>query len=151
MGSAGTNGSIGPTGATGSIGATGETGATGPTGLTSGSWQISPGGNTVSFTVPLDNTYTMWVKGNVPNGIVAWNATVTISNPNVPAIGTQYGWYYAAGSTLVLTSIPNQIVGAAGSIINTTPVGITIANRFLFGILNNDTTTHTVNYGYLKL
>jgi hypothetical protein len=92
----------------------------------------------------------MWVNGNIPNGIINWNATVTISNTNVPAVGTQYGWYYLAGNQLVLTSIPSHIVGTAGSIITTSP-STTTANTFSFGITNNSATTQTINYGYIKL
>ena len=80
---------------------------------TIGSWTLSSGTNTVSFTVTAGQSYVMWVNGNIPNGIVNWNATVTLSNSNVPVIGVQYGWYYLAGNALVLTSIPSQIVGTA--------------------------------------
>jgi hypothetical protein len=115
-----------------------------------GSWAVPAGASTQSFTVDANNSYTMWVNGNIPNGIINWNATVTISNTNVPAIGTQYGWYYAAGNQLVLTSIPSHIVGTAGSIITTSP-STTTANTFSFGITNNSATTQTINYGYIKL
>ena len=92
----------------------------------------------------------MWVNGNIPNGIVNWNATVTLSNSNVPVIGVQYGWYYLAGNQLVLTSIPSQIVGTAGSIITTSP-GTTNSNVFTFGITNNTVTSQIVYYGYVKI
>jgi len=92
----------------------------------------------------------MWVNGNIPNGIVNWNATVTLSNSNVPAIGVQYGWYYIAGGALVLTSIPDQIVGTAGSIITSSPV-ITNSNIFTFGITNNSASSQIVYYGYIKV
>ena len=92
----------------------------------------------------------MWVRGNIPNGICIWNATVSVSNTNVPVIGTQYGWYYTSGNLLVLNSIPNQIVGTAGSII--TDLGsTTTANVFNFSITNNSGSTQIVNYGYLTL
>jgi hypothetical protein len=115
-----------------------------------GSWSVPSGASTQSFTVDANNSYTMWVNGNIPNGIIVWNATITISNTNVPAIGTQYGWYYSAGNQLVLTSIPSHIVGTAGSIITTSP-STTTANTFSFGITNNSGTTQTINYGYIKL
>jgi hypothetical protein len=50
----------------------------------------------------------MWVNGNIPNGIITWNATATISNTNVPVVGAQYGWYYSVGNTIVLTAMPDQ-------------------------------------------
>jgi hypothetical protein len=92
----------------------------------------------------------MWVNGNISNGIVNWNATVTLSNTNVPAIGVQYGWYYLAGNELVLTSIPSHIVGTAGSIVTTSPA-VTNSNTFTFGITNNSVSTATVYYGYTKI
>ena len=115
-----------------------------------GSWTLSSGTNTVSFTVPAGQSYVMWVNGNIPNGIVNWNATVTLSNANVPAIGVQYGWYYLAGNALVLTSIPNQIVGTAGTIITTSP-STTTSNTFTFGITNNSGSSQIVYYGYIKV
>jgi hypothetical protein len=92
----------------------------------------------------------MWVNGNIPNGIVNWNATVTLSNSNVPAIGVQYGWYYLVGNALVLTSIPSQIVGTAGSIVTTSPA-VSNSNTFTFGITNNSGVSQIIYYGYIKI
>ena len=116
----------------------------------SGSWTLSTGANTVSFTVTAGQSYVMWVNGNIPNGIVNWNATVTLSNSNVPVIGVQYGWYYLAGNALALTSIPSQIVGTAGSISTSAPV-VSNSNTFTFGITNNSGTSQIVYYGYIKI
>jgi len=116
----------------------------------SGSWTLSAGTNTVSFTVTAGQSYVMWVNGNIPNGIVNWNATVTLSNPNVPVIGVQYGWYYVAGNALVLTSIPNQIVGTAGSISTSSPA-VSNSNTFTFDITNNSGLSQIVYYGYIKV
>ena len=116
----------------------------------SGSWTLSAGTNTVSFTVTAGQSYVMWVNGNIPNGIVNWNATVTLSNSNVPVIGVQYGWYYLAGDALVLTSIPSQIIGTAGSISTSAPAGSN-TNTFTFGITNNSGTSQVVYYGYIKI
>jgi hypothetical protein len=115
-----------------------------------GSWTLSTGANTVSFTVPAGQSYIMWVNGNIPNGIVNWNATVTLSNANVPAIGVQYGWYYLAGNALVLTSIPNQIVGTEGTIITSSPP-TSNSNTFTFGITNNSGSSQIIYYGYIKV
>ena len=49
-----------------------------------GSWILAPGSNNVSITVAPGGTYSMWVYGNIPNGIAMWNATVTTANTNVP-------------------------------------------------------------------
>jgi hypothetical protein len=115
-----------------------------------GSWSLSAGTNTVDFTVPAGQSYVMWVNGNISNGIVNWNATVTLSNNNVPVIGVQYGWYYLAGNALVLTSMPSQIVGTAGSISTSAPAGSN-TNTFTFGITNNSGSPQTVYYGYVKI
>ena len=112
-----------------------------------GSWTVAPGAGTYSFTVPENANYVMWMKGNIPNGICVWNATVSITNTNVPVLGNQYGWYYTAGNALVLTSIPSQIIGTSGSIITTNP-NPTDSNTFTFGITNNSGTNQTVFYGY---
>ena len=153
---------IGPTGATGLTGERGPTGLTGPTGpagLTTGRWSLPAVTNDVSFTVDPNNTYVMWVRGTITNGIVVWNATVTVTNPNVPVIGTQYGWYYTGGGNqLVLDSTPNQIVGTAGVVRNDTPVIVPAidpstnpSNVFKFRIINNSGSLQFVDYGYLKL
>ena len=115
-----------------------------------GSWTLSTGANTVSFTVTAGQSYVMWVNGNIPSGIVNWNATVTLSNTNVPVIGSQYGWYYSAGNALVLTSIPSQIIGTPGSISTSSPA-VSNTNTFTFGITNNSVTSQTVYYGYIKV
>jgi hypothetical protein len=117
---------------------------------TTGSWSLVAGTNTVSITVPADGTYSMWVNGNIPNGICVWNATVTVTNTNVPVIGSQYAWYYADGNALVLTSIPAQIIGTNGVIDNATGSGTT-NNVFTFNITNNSGLTQTVYWGYVTL
>jgi hypothetical protein len=118
---------------------------------TSGSWTLATGSNTVSITVPLNGNYQMWVNGNIPNGIVEWNATVNVSNTNVPAIGSQYAWYYVAGNALVLTAIPDQIVGTVGVISTSNSYVGNTANVFTFGITNNSTSTQVINWGYTTL
>jgi hypothetical protein len=123
---------------------------TGYTGTT-GSWTLSAGANTVSFTVPIGNTYTMWVNGNIPNGICVWNATATVTNNNVPVIGVQYAWYYLAGNALALTSIPAQILGTAGTISTDSPAVGTTTNVFTFGITNNSGSSQVVNWGYVEI
>ena len=115
-------------------------------------WTVTTGTNTYSFTLPSDGTYVMWVKGNIPNGIIIWNATVSVSNSNVPAIGTQYAWNYTGGgSPILLTAIPDQIKGTAGGIsTDATYVGST-SNRFDFTIANTSGESQTVYYGYTKV
>jgi hypothetical protein len=118
----------------------------GPT-LTTGSWTLPPGANTVNLTVPLNDTYSIWVRGNIPNGIIAYTATVVVSNNNVPVVGSHYGWYYADGGALVLTSIPSQIVGTPNTI-SSAIVNTITSNVFEFGITNNTLTYQVVNWGY---
>ena len=117
---------------------------------TTGSWTLSPGANTVSLTVPINGTYSIWVRGNIPNGIVTYTATAAVTNTNVPVVGSSYGWYYASGNALVLTAIPTQFVGTANTI-STAVVSTTTANVFTFGITNNSGTSQVVDWGYTKL
>jgi hypothetical protein len=118
----------------------------------SGSWTVTPGTNNYSFTVDINNTYNLWVLGNIPNGIIVYNATVSVSNSNVPVIGVQYAWNYTgAGNPILFTSIPAQIIGTAGAISTASPAVGTSTNTFVFGIQNNTASGITVNYGYLKI
>jgi hypothetical protein len=117
-----------------------------------GEWAVQTGTSTYTFTLPSDGTYVMWVKGNIPNGIITWNATASVSNSNVPAIGTQYAWNYTGGgSPISLTSIPDQIRGVAGTISTDATYLGTTSNRFDFGISNTSGSTQTIYYGYTKI
>lgn len=115
-----------------------------------GSWNVLTGSNNYSFTVAGGHTYMMWVTGNVPNGIIVWNATVTVTNTNVPVIGNQYAWYYVTGNALVLNNIPSQIIGTAGAISTASPA-VSNTNIFTFGITNNSGSTQTVSYGWSRI
>ena len=117
---------------------------------TTGSWTLAAGANTVSLTVPINGTYSIWVRGNIPNGIVTYTATAVVTNTNVPVIGSSYGWYYAAGNALVLTAIPTQFVGTVNTISNAV-VSTTAANVFTFGITNNTGSSQVIDWGYTKL
>jgi hypothetical protein len=119
---------------------------------TNGSWTVTTGTSTYNFTLPSSGTYVMWVEGNIPNGIIVWNATATVTNANVPAIGSQYAWNYTTGgSPILITAIPNQIRGAAGTIsTDSTYMGNT-SNRFDFTIANTSGASRTVYYGYTKI
>jgi hypothetical protein len=118
----------------------------------SGSWTVTPGTNNYSFTVDINNVYNLWVLGNIPNGIIVYNATVSVSNTNVPVIGVQYAWNYTGGgSPILFTTIPAQIIGTAGVISTASPAVGTSTNTFVFGIQNNTVSGFTVNYGYLKI
>jgi hypothetical protein len=59
---------------------------------TTGSWTVPTGNSTQSFTVPTSGTYQLWVDCNIANGILAWNATATVTNSNVPVVGQQFAW-----------------------------------------------------------
>jgi hypothetical protein len=113
---------------------------------------VTPGTNNYSFTVAINNTYNLWALANIPNGIIVYNATVSVSNSNVPVIGVQYAWNYTgAGNPILLTSIPAQIIGTAGAISTASPSVGTSTNTFVFGIQNNTGSNVTVDYGYLKI
>lgn len=117
---------------------------------TTGSWNVTTGNNNYSFTVSA-GSYVMWVYANIPNGIIAWNATVSVTNSNVPVVGSQYAWVYNGGGTPIdFTSIPNQITGTNNAIIRSTISGST-SNTFTFGINNTSGAAQTVYYGYIRL
>ena len=143
----GTQGVQGLQGTQGTQGVQGIQGTDGNQGTYTGSWTVSINSGTYSFTAPANANYVMWMRGSIPDGICIWNATVSISNTNVPVIGNQYGWYYTAGNQLVLTAIPSQIIGTSGSISTSSPA-VSNSNIFSFGITNNSGTNQTVFYGY---
>ena len=118
---------------------------------TTGTWTVTPGTNTYSITLDQNAAYHLWVRGNIPNGIITYIATISITNSNVPVIGTQYAWNYTgAGNPILLTSIPNQVVGTEGTI-STATVATTTSNRFDFGISNTTGSNQTVYWGYTKI
>jgi hypothetical protein len=118
---------------------------------TTGTWTVTPGTNTYSFTLDINAAYNVWVRANIPNGIITYIATVSITNTNVPVIGSQYAWNYTGGgSPISLTSIPNQIIGTADTI-STATVANTSTNVFNFGISNTSGSNQTVYWGYTKI
>jgi hypothetical protein len=122
-------------------------------GAVTGTWTLTPGVNAVSFDAPAGLSYNMFVNGNIPNGIIIWQATVTLSNTNVPVVGNQYGWYYnlSGPETLRLNAMPEQIVGTAGSIVTTNPIITQPSNRFRFNITNNSGTNQVVTWSYRQI
>ena len=117
-----------------------------------GSWTLNPGANDVSFNVAGGGTYSMWVNGNIPNGIALWTATVTTANTNVPVLGSQYAWYYSAGNALVWNSIPDQITGTNNTIVSSPAAyAPNTSNVFKFRITNNSGVAQTIYWGYIKL
>jgi len=117
-----------------------------------GSWTVPTGNSTQSFTVAASNTYLMWVDCNIPNGILTWNATATVTNSNVPVVGAQYAWVYSGGGTPIdFTSIPNQFVGTGNTIVRSSVAPSATTNRFDFGINNTSGGNVTVRYGYVKI
>ena len=118
----------------------------------SGAWTVPTGNSTQSFTVPTSGTYQLWVDCNIPNGILAWNATATITNTNVPIVGAQYAWVYnGGGSPVDFTSIPNQFTGTANTIVRSSVGASGTTNRFDFGINNTSGGNITVRYGWVAI
>jgi hypothetical protein len=110
------------------------------------------GNSTQSFTVAASETYYLWVDCNIPNGILAWNATGTVTNTNVPVVGAQYAWVYDGGGTPIdFTSIPNQFVGTANTIVRSNVAPSSTTNRFDFGINNTSGGSVTVRYGWIAI
>jgi hypothetical protein len=118
---------------------------------TTGSWTVATGTNTYSITVPINGNYQIWVRANIPNGIFVYQATVSVTNTNVPVLGTQRAWNYTGGgSPILLTTMPTQIVGAEGTI-STATVSSTTNNVFDFVISNTSGSPQTVSWGYVTL
>ena len=127
-------------------------GLTGVALKTSNSWTVTTGTNIYSFTVPASGTYQLWVECNIPNGILVWNATATITNSNVPVVGAQYAWVYnGGGSPVDFTSIPNQFTGTANTIVRSSGGGSLTTNKFDFGINNSSGGSITVRYGWVAI
>ena len=119
---------------------------------TTGSWTVTTGTGTYSFTVPPSGVYQLWVECNIPNGILAYNATATVTNTNVPVVGTQYAWVYTGGGTPIdFTSIPNQFVGTANTIVRSSTAPSATTNRFDFGIDNTSGSSQTAYWGYIRI
>jgi hypothetical protein len=119
---------------------------------TTGSWTVTVGTNTYSFTVPTSGTYQLWVNCNIPNGILAYNATATVTNSNVPVVGQQFAWVYNGGGTPVdFVSIPNQFTGTANTIVRSNTAPSATTNRFDFGINNTSGGNVTVSYGWIQI
>jgi hypothetical protein len=115
-------------------------------------WTVPVGNSTQSFTVTASNTYSMWVDCNIPNGILAWNATATVTNTNVPVVGYQYAWVYDGGGTPIdFTSIPNQFIGTANTIVRNSTAPSSTTNRFDFGINNTSGNAVTIRYGWAQI
>ena len=113
-------------------------------------WTVTAGTANYSFQVPANDTYQLWVRGNIPSGIIVYTATAALSNTNVPVLGVQYGWNYIAGGNLILNSLPSQFVGTAGAISNAAPT-VTNTDVFTFNITNNSGVSQTVYYGWTKI
>jgi len=115
-------------------------------------WTVPTGNSTQSFTVTAGNTYSMWVDCNIPNGILVWNATATVTNTNVPVVGVQYAWVYNGGGTPIdFTSIPNQFTGTANAIVRSNVAPSATTNRFDFGINNTSGNAVAVRYGWAQI
>jgi hypothetical protein len=118
----------------------------------SGTISVPVGNSTQSFTVDAGHTYQLWLDCNIPNGILAWNATATITNTNVPVVGDQYAWVYDGGGTPIdFTSIPNQFVGTANTIVRSNVAPSSTTNVFSFGINNTSGNSQTIRYGWVRI
>jgi hypothetical protein len=116
------------------------------------SWTVPVGNSTQSFTVGINETYQMWVDCNIPNGILVWNATATVTNTNVPVVGYQYAWVYDGGGTPIdFTNIPNQFVGTTNAIVRSNTAPSATTNRFDFGINNTSGGNVTLRYGWIAI
>ena len=117
-----------------------------------GSWTVTTGTNTYSIQLAENGTYQIWVDCNIPNGILAYNATATVTNGNVPVVGVQYAWVYSGGGTPIdFVSIPNQFTGTANTIVRSSVAPSATTNRFDFEINNTSGGNVTVRYGWIAI
>jgi hypothetical protein len=94
----------------------------------------------------------MWLRAVVDNGVIAYNATFTITNANLPVLGQQQAYAFSgAGTVLDFTSLPNQIVGTSGSVTRSPTILGTPANQFTFVIQNDSGEVVDLHYGYTKI
>ena len=116
------------------------------------SWTVPVGNSTQSFTVSPNETYYLWVDCNITNGLIAWNATATVTNTNTPVVGAQYAWVYnGGGSPIDFTSIPDQFVGTSNTIVRSSVAPSATTNRFDFGLNNTSGGNVTVRYGWIQI
>ena len=119
---------------------------------TYGTWTVTPGTANYSFQVPVNGVYQLWVRANIPNGIISYTATVAVTNSNVPVLGTQYAWNYTgSGDPILFTSITDQFIGTEGGISTANPSVGTNTNIFVFGLSNSTAENVTVEWGYTKI
>jgi hypothetical protein len=117
----------------------------------SGTWTVPPGTFSQAITIPVGRTSQLVIKGNGPNAILEYNATLGVSNNNVAVIGLQAAWYYA-GNGLVWNSLPSQIIGTANTIINNNPAVVPVpSNTLTFSITNNTGSSQNVYWSYTIL
>jgi len=117
----------------------------------SGNWTVPSGTSNQSITLPVGRTSQLVIKGNGPNAICEYNATLGVSNNNVAVIGLQAAWYYA-GNGLVWNSLPSQVIGTANTIINNNPAVVPIpSNTLTWSITNNTGSSQNVYWSYTIL
>ena len=117
-----------------------------------GTVPLELGSNTISINLQVNATYTMWLRAVVDNGVIAYNATVTITNVNLPVLGQQQAYAYSgAGTVLDFTSLPTQIVGTAGNVTRSPTLLGTPANQFTFVIQNDSGEEVDLHYGWTKI
>jgi hypothetical protein len=117
-----------------------------------GTFPLPLGSTTTTFTLDVNATYTMWLRATVNNGVIAYNATFTITNANLPVLGQQQAYAYSgAGTVLDFTSLPTQIVGTAGNVTRSPTLLGTPANQFTFVIQNDSGEEVDLHYGWTKI
>jgi hypothetical protein len=118
-----------------------------------GSWTVTTGTNTYSFTVDAGATYVMWVRGTTDNGVISWNATVTITNTNLPAVGTSGAFVYTGGGTMLdFTAVPDRITTpTSGGVSRLATILGAPSTTFEFGINNASGASVTVYWGWTKI
>jgi hypothetical protein len=119
----------------------------------SGIFPLQPGNNQpLMFTLPAGGTYTLWLRATVDNGVIAYNATFTITNANLPVVGQQFAYVYTGGGTkLDIISLPSQIVGTPGTILRDPNILGTSSTDFQFVLSNSSGQVVDLHWGWFKV
>ena len=112
-----------------------------------GTWALGTGNTARSIVLPQYVTVIVSIIAVGPLAILAYNATLTTTNDNVIVLGDQYAYNFN-GNGLVWSSLPTNIRGTNGVVINTNAPSPVQTNVLSFSIINNTGTQQTANWSY---
>ncbi len=119
----------------------------------SGIFPLQPGINqSLMFTLTPGASYNFWLRATVDNGVIAYNATFTITNTNLPVVGQQFAYVYSGGGTkLDFVSLPDQIVGTPGTILRDPNIRAGNSSDFQFVLSNSSGQVVDLHWGWNRI